>query len=255
MALEHTDGSAALAVTSEMSVAYIPYSEVSGSLRDRQLKQRVRELEAAKRALADLQEDAFLAPESADHDRLVPLGLTSESLDLDNCILMGHSFGGATAMLASQSPAFRGRPVVMMDAWLGPGMGTLSRGTSTSPTLAIMTCSMTWPENAKDLVSVLSAVDAEKQPAFFAEIEGARHMDQSDVPFLVRWPMMLISSASQSKRPRTIWEVNSDLVLRFVRWSGTLRANVGDSTLDLGSVPGARVHDWKAWRCDSHMGG
>lgn len=256
VALEHADGSAALAITSEKSIAYVSYGEASGSLRERQLKQRVREFQAAKRSIADLQESMLLAPDSGDHCRLVDVGLTSANIDLDNCVLLGHSFGGATVMLAAQTPAFRGRPVAIMDPWLGPSMSTFSRGTIASPILAIMTCSMTWPQNAEDLVSVLSAADAEKQLAFFTELEGARHMDQSDVPFVAGWPMKLITSSSQTRRAHTLWESNAELVLRFMRWSSEPgSANAGGATPDLSSVPGAKVHDWKSWKSDSHMGG
>lgn len=223
VAPEHADGSAICALDGEHLINYVPRAQAN---REEQLEQRVRELSACWHMLSSIEKGRF-----------------SHCLDFSSCLLMGHSFGGASVLCAASAAAFYGRStVVVMDPWVGPAMRLIKA--SPSPVLAIMTCSMLWQPNAADVVRVLSAFGSKAQPALLAELEGARHQDVSDIPFLLLFPMVLLGACSMTKSGKTIWKANADLILNFLQSRCLDEAQIAAW---LESVQETRVHNWRAW--------
>jgi len=225
VAPEHTDGSAALAVTGEKTVAYAPRVQ---SDQVQQLRQRVLELESCWEALSELERHF------------------EKSLDLSRCVLMGHSFGSASVACVASAEPFRARStLVLLDPWMGPALSIFK--TVQAPTLAIMQgCSMLWPANACDVVQLLSVLNSESQPAFLTEILGARHQDASDVPFFLHFPMALLCASSMTRSGRWVWQRNSELIQQFLNFG------CEDETTQferLAAVSGVHVHKWKNWVC------
>lgn len=221
VAPEHTDGSACLAAKGGRMVPYVSRREAHQSSR---LNTRFEELLACRNSLMS--------------------GRFAESVELSSCILMGHSFGGATALFAAGTEPFKSCcKVVILDPWLGPTEGMLDL--APAPTLAIMTGSMLWEPNASELVQVLNAMDTDSEPAFLTELIDARHQDISDVPFFLHLPMALISASSQLRSGYSIWKSYGGLLRQF------LNVDDGDSEENrmarFAAVPGSRVHKWKNW--------
>jgi len=231
VAPEHTDGSACLAVTSEQT---IPYARRTDADQRQQLQQRVRELVGCWNCLPSVRRGKF-----------------ANSLDLSSCVLVGHSFGGATVLCAGGASPFRGRSsLVLLDPWIGPALSAF-HGHS-APTLAVMTGSMLWHPNLVDLVGVLKSLNAKDQPAFLAELVGARHQDVSDVPFFLHVPMALLSACSQTRTGYSTWQANAELVLRFLRCAKEADAAKLEN---LAAVPGVTLHNWQSWVDSPAAGG
>jgi len=162
-------------------------------------------------------------------------------LDLSSCILVGHSFGATSALIASERSEFPSTALVMLDPWIGPGKQLIQK--PSAPTLAIMTGSMLYPENTRDLVNVLDLVKRAQPLCGFAEVELARHMDQSDIGFILRWPLAFLSSCSMLRSGKMLLKANLDVMLHFIDIATSSRGVVDD----LRPICGVRFHDFTAW--------
>lgn len=221
---EHGDHSAALAVTTEQTINYVGFSGMTSAGRQAQLRQRAKELVACWRALSRLDEGL----------------VTAALLDLSSCALIGHSFGGATALVACGEPELSVGAVVMLDPWLRPTKGL--HQPASAPVLAVMTGSMLYDENARDVVEALHVA---KDKSILAELVDSRHFDQSDISFMLRWPMSFLGSTSMLKRPKVLFDSNADCILKFLHQRRDGKSSFDDHGLD--RVPGIRVHDFQAW--------
>mmetsp|Transcript_332 Transcript_332/g.1144 ORF Transcript_332/g.1144 Transcript_332/m.1144 type:complete len:439 (-) Transcript_332:255-1571(-) len=219
---EHMDGSALYAQSSEKGVHFHKASD--GSLdRCQQLQQRVAELEALWQRLPEM-EDA-------------------KKFDLTHCSLTGHSFGGATVLLGGESACFRGKcTVVIMDPWLEPAQDLMQQGSS--PLLVVMTCSMLYPNNVQLIVKALAMAEGNRQSAIMMELAGARHQDMSDAPFILHMPSAVLTTCSQTRLARGMWEENADVVLHFLQAKGHIDK---EQMVKLQGVPRTLRHPWQEW--------
>mmetsp|Transcript_73057 Transcript_73057/g.136488 ORF Transcript_73057/g.136488 Transcript_73057/m.136488 type:complete len:437 (-) Transcript_73057:29-1339(-) len=221
LAPEHMDGSALFAQSSEKGVHFI--KDTGGDLRPKQLQQRVVELEALWRHLPQMQD--------------------AKHFDLTHCSLTGHSFGGATALLAGECDCFRGKStVVIMDPWMEPAKDLLVK--CSSPLLVIMTCSMLFPTNVQLIVKALAMAEGNRQSALMMELAGARHQDMSDVPFILHIPSGMLTTSSQTRLGKGMWEQNADLVLHFLRARGRMDKQ---QMSQVDRVPRTLRHPWQEW--------
>ncbi|KAL2916202.1 hypothetical protein HK105_204293 [Polyrhizophydium stewartii] len=96
-------------------------------------------------------------------------------LDLDNMAIVGHSFGGATAITALSRPNHPFACGVMLDPWMFP----VKDPNVTVPFLTIQSETFHWRQNLEEILAMLRS-DATHSSSRFGHVKGTAHSDCCD---------------------------------------------------------------------------
>ncbi|KAJ3101043.1 Platelet-activating factor acetylhydrolase [Phlyctochytrium planicorne] len=220
--IEHRDGSACRSAFNNYT-EHIPYIEPSAEgmrpgenkdaylkrLRHDQIRQRVEEVKAAV-LLAKALEETGKPPvvdttgfEVTDDKAKIPEIKWPElkgRLDLENLVMAGHSFGGATALTALQRNDLGFKCGVILDPWMFAVDATTP---CTKPILSIQAQYFHWRDNIESFQHLYrlskSALPSSQQPLnSFAMILGTKHQDVSDFPALAPKLMKALKVSGES---------------------------------------------------------
>jgi hypothetical protein len=210
-----------MTVTSTREIAYGDL----GNDRAKQTQLRLVEVRAVQRALRALNDKGTF-------EGRLPRASFEQS------VILGHSFGGATAVAACSFDCASGddghgggerfgfERLVVLDPWLSP-LNQQQKSVGALPALVVNTGSMMYEQSVRDICTMLCAgIQAAEQRRttvttaagrsnLFVEINRTRHQDQSDLNFLILWINQILCYAG-SMDPHRAWELNSDLVVGFL---------------------------------------
>lgn len=126
-------------------------------------------------------------------------------------VIMGHSFGAATAFFAASCDNRFGS-VVGMDPWMFP-LPSAFKVTQQLPTLIINSESFHWAAN----MSALKEYIRNNPKSLMVTLNGTGHMDQSD--FTVAFPTVVTARfrPSQTRNPQAVLRANNDIILAFLK--------------------------------------
>nr|XP_009672759.1 PREDICTED: platelet-activating factor acetylhydrolase 2, cytoplasmic [Struthio camelus australis] len=161
------------------------------------------------------------------------LSVLQDSIDLTKVAVMGHSFGGITAVLATvKEPRFR--CAVALDAWMFPLDNALYPEVS-KPVLFINTEKFQTPES----VAKMKRLSSRNSQTKIITILGSVHQSQTDFTFLTGKFVNRIFSTRGSLDPYKCLDINSRAALgclqrhlnlneEFDQWDHLLEG-IGDS--------------------------
>jgi len=183
-AVEHSDlsASATYYLNSDHTKSWIEFRKNVGKLpnpfeiRNNQVKHRAKE---CSDTLTYLQMINNGTAEVVQSD--VCLDNWKERLDVDRCAIIGHSFGGATAV-ATIAEDERFKVAVGLDVWTYPLHKEIySQLERKIPVLFINSEGFHWKENISDILKI-QTLDNERE---MVTVKGTIHQSQSDASFLV----------------------------------------------------------------------
>jgi len=216
-ATEHREGSSCLSFHMEKGKkTLIPHLRVEEGqkeylVRNQQLKHRVREVKDTLSLMIDLNNGANI--KNVLTDEIYQTEIFKDCLDLSNPILTGHSFGGATSLLALQEdPRFK-RGIVL-DSWLFPLRDEVFQ--PQQPLVFINTESFMNKSNIARMKMFMTQPDLERRMFF---IKGSVHQNHIDAPaiFQSNFIKKIIGMYSDTD-PGLVLALNNKLMLHFI-WS------------------------------------
>lgn len=138
---------------------------------------------------------------------------------MDRVSVMGHSFGGATALL-SGATEMRFKVVVALDPWAYP-IKDEPLDMITQPVLLINTETLTKDKPNKkklhELMNIIEGDDPERRQAY--TLNNSAHIQQSDVPFVLSRLAMSLSGFSfgiRSMGTMTAHDLTAHLAMNFI---------------------------------------
>jgi platelet-activating factor acetylhydrolase len=178
--VEHRDGSACHSKyfndnqMEEIVHLQLEPSDCEHKTRSEQVHQRAKEVDGCLDILKSLNKGVepvnILQTEQGYH-----LSDFTGRLDLDKLYMMGHSFGGSTALLAaSKDDLFKG--IICIDPWMFPV--SEEKFSVHKPVLLINTEAFAHEKNVEKVQEVCSDVNAKV-------LQGAVHLVHTDAPFLL----------------------------------------------------------------------
>ncbi|XP_025953856.2 platelet-activating factor acetylhydrolase 2, cytoplasmic isoform X1 [Dromaius novaehollandiae] len=219
-ALEHRDGSAsatyfcaAAAGTAAQREQWIPYSRVPPGqkefpFRNEQIHQRADECVRGLRLFEDISRGESV-PNVLPGD--FDLSVLQDSIDLTRVAVMGHSFGGATAVLATvKEPRFR--CAVALDAWMFPLEHALYPRVS-KPVLFLNTETFQTPES----VARMRRLSSRNGQTKIVTLLGSVHWSQTDFIFLTGRLLSRIFSVGGTLDPCKGLAITSRAALAFLQ--------------------------------------
>ncbi|NXM57189.1 PAFA2 acetylhydrolase, partial [Illadopsis cleaveri] len=241
-ALEHRDHSAATTYfcTAEAGTEeWIPFQRVPQGqkefhFRNKQVHQRAQECVRALRLFQDI-----------DGGRSVPnilhqgwdLSVLKNNLDLTRVAVMGHSFGGATAVLALvKEPSFR--CAVALDAWMFP-LENLLYPKVPKPVLFINAEKFQTPES----VAKMRSLSSRNSQTRIVTVLGTMHEDQTDFAFLSGKLFSLFFGRRGTLDPHKALAITSRAALAFLQRHLGLEEEFGQWDELLEGVRGSVVLD------------
>ncbi|KAI8613633.1 platelet-activating factor acetylhydrolase [Chytriomyces sp. MP71] len=189
ISIEHRDKSASVSARAnylERIDYQKPPSEDAESrvFRQKQLGQRLDEVEEAFQLLQDLNKGLKI-------DNLLSTKLPNLTgrLDMENAIMVGHSFGAATALGFLQRPKSPFIAGIILDPWM---FALSDRTPIPSPLLSIQSETFHWRKNIASLREIwdpsATLPHAPHAPQNqFALIKGTKHQDVSDILPILPW--------------------------------------------------------------------
>ncbi|KAJ3070816.1 Platelet-activating factor acetylhydrolase [Podochytrium sp. JEL0797] len=221
LAVEHREGSACASARNAYTDS-IPFTEPppegpeAVQFRVTQLQQRVREVNESFRLLESLNKGESI-------DNL--LGNTAEldwtgRLDLENCVLMGHSFGGATVLCALQEEGHPFSCGIALDPWM---YAVRNSQPITTPLLSIQSEHFHWTSNLSSLRTLWNAPTASPLNQF-AVIPNTQHNAISDFSMLFPQSMRWIVQGGYVSSDALL-QTYDGLEMRFL--NGVLPKDVG----------------------------
>ena len=137
-------------------------------------------------------------------------------VDLSKCAVMGHSFGGATAISAI-SKDDRFKVGVGLDTWMYPLDKTIYQKIKPIPFLFINTENFQWPENIANMRKLDADVYEINVERLMVTLTGTVHFSQTDFPLLIdsRFLQKLFNVVGTTD-PQDVFEVNRKLAFGFV---------------------------------------
>ena len=138
------------------------------------------------------------------------------AIDVNKCAVMGHSFGGGTAITAL-SKDDRFKVGIGLDTWMYPLDREVYRKISPVPFLFINTESFQWAANIADMRKLdadVFNIDAER---LMVTLKGTVHFSQTDFPLLVdnRFLSKLFNVTGPTD-PLTVVKLNNQLAFGFL---------------------------------------
>ncbi|XP_069731245.1 platelet-activating factor acetylhydrolase 2, cytoplasmic [Phaenicophaeus curvirostris] len=240
VALEHRDHSASATYfcTEEAGrEEWIPYQQVPQGqkefyFRNKQVHQRAGECVQALRLFKDIGSGKSV-PNVLHQD--FDLSVLKDSIDLSKVAVMGHSFGGVTAVLALvKEPSFR--CAVALDAWMFPLENVLYPEVP-KPVLFINTEKFQTPAN----VAKMKRLSSRNSQTKIITILGSVHQSQTDFTFLNGKLVGRVLGARGTIDPHKGLDITSQAALAFLqrhlnleeefdRWDNLLEG-IGDSVV------------------------
>ncbi|KAI8616959.1 platelet-activating factor acetylhydrolase [Chytriomyces sp. MP71] len=213
LSLEHRDRSAAASARSNYTER-IDYQHPSTkesealAMRKSQLEQRVQEVYDAFDLLRRLNEGGEV-PNLLGN----PLPDFKTRLDLDSATLVGHSFGGATALKVLQQPNHPYAAAVILDPWM---FALPAREPITTPLLSIQCEQFHWPANLTAFREIWNAPVSSAMNRF-GVVRGTKHQDISDVPSLVSGALKVFTGGEGNVSARVVHATYDSVVSRFLK--------------------------------------
>ncbi|KAF4800093.1 Platelet-activating factor acetylhydrolase 2, cytoplasmic [Turdus rufiventris] len=215
-ALEHRDGSAATTYSCTAGAGteeWIPFQRLPQGqkefyFRNKQVHHRAQECMRALRlfqGIADGRTDPSILHQGWD------LSVLKDNLDVTKVAVMGHSFGGVTAVLALvKEPSFR--CAVALDAWMFP-LENLLYPEVTKPVLFINTETFQTPES----VAKMKRLSSRNSQTRIVTVLGTVHEDQTDFAFLPGKLFSLIFGKRGTLDPHRALAITSRAALAFLQ--------------------------------------
>ncbi|RCH84681.1 Platelet-activating factor acetylhydrolase, partial [Rhizopus stolonifer] len=165
-AIEHREGSASLAKRDDEWIAYDNVPPEVWGFRHHQLRYRVSEIQ--------------LALDCLDHASLK--GRFQHKLNMDQLIMAGHSFGGATTILMLNEPHTRFKCGLLLDPWAQPLMMMTDKHIQIKrPVIAILSEQFSfWPDNYESVQELIGHSTCANKSVCLS-LNGTEHQHQSDV--------------------------------------------------------------------------
>lgn len=137
-----------------------------------------------------------------------------DRLDMSQLVMMGHSFGGGTALRALGNDS-RFKVGVVLDAWVFSIKDDEDLLTKvTQPLIFINTQTFQIAPNVAVMQKFMEGGPAEKTERLAFTIRRSTHEQQSDTPFLVgSWQNLLMKKIDSA----TAMKINNHLILRFLQ--------------------------------------
>lgn len=217
-ATEHRDGSAALSFSMERGEKIwvqhrrIQEGEKEYSIRNKQLKFRIAEVVRTLNLMEELNKGSNITnvlEDSKDYD----LTMFKNGMNVQQPILSGHSYGGATTMMTlAQDKRFK--QGVVLDGWLFP-MKDESL-TPEQPIMFVNTESFMSRQNINKMKTFLSDSDTENRKMIF--IKGSVHQNHIDAPLIFKDGIIKKIIGMQSDTdPILVLDLNDKLMLHFMQ--------------------------------------
>ncbi|KAJ3205720.1 Platelet-activating factor acetylhydrolase [Entophlyctis luteolus] len=224
LSIEHRDGSASVSARNNYAerIGYAGYPEdVDEALKFRQtqLRQRVVEVKTALAVLKILNE----SPAKLKNLLNSSLPDLTGMLDLDSPIIIGHSFGGATAFDLLQDPSTPFAAGIILDPWM---WAMPSFSAVTKPIISVQSGTFHWRENLTQLKEVWDKSNSLLHNKF-AVVKDTGHQDVSDLPGIFYWITRWVKKSVDPKRIFASYDILS---------SGWLKEVLGDSNEILKSI-------------------
>ncbi|TPX31030.1 1-alkyl-2-acetylglycerophosphocholine esterase [Synchytrium microbalum] len=224
VALEHKDGSACAYVGSdEKPILYqrpVGNDDELLAFRRKQVEERSQDVKYVLEMLHNLNAGTPVENKMTRKISTFEQKGFQNKLSLDNMVMMGHSFGAATAItVLQQTNNFKCG--VLLDSWCYAIEPTPS---ITVPMLSVNSETFHWPENLQSLQHVLSGGNPNNT---FVTLRGTGHQDASDMPSLVPHVLLKYMGRSISADPCRALDMQSVVITEF------LRRNLGMSGVDL----------------------
>ena len=223
-AIEHADKSACSTcylseeqTNGENTQMWIEYERVKqGSVQEHSVRNRQVHFRAEEccRLLDEIQQinDGQASYPKCDVD------LTSfkDAIDVNNCAIIGHSFGGGTAVTAL-SKNNRYKVGVGLDTWMYPLDTDIFRKIAPVPFLFINTEKFQWAANVADMRKLDSDVFNIDVERLIVTLAGTVHTSQTDFPLLVDNSFLLkLFNLSGPTDPLTAFKLNNQLACGFL---------------------------------------
>ncbi|NXU80562.1 PAFA2 acetylhydrolase, partial [Oreotrochilus melanogaster] len=215
-ALEHRDHSASatyFCTAEDGREEWIPYQQVPQGqkefyFRKKQVHQRAEECVRVLQLLEDISSGKSV-PNVLHQD--FSLSVLKGSIDLSRVTVMGHSFGGVTAVLALvKEPRFR--CAVALDAWMFPLENALYPEV-TKPVLFINSEKFQTPES----IAKMKRLSSRNSQTKIITILGSVHHSHTDFTFLTGKLFSLIFGARGTLDPYKGLEITSQAALAFLQ--------------------------------------
>ncbi|KFP81174.1 Platelet-activating factor acetylhydrolase 2, cytoplasmic, partial [Acanthisitta chloris] len=215
-ALEHRDHSAAttyFCTAEDGREEWIPFQQVPPGqkefyFRNKQVHQRAEECVRALRLFTDIASGKSV-PNLLCQD--LDLSMLKDNIDLTKVVVMGHSFGGVTAVLALvKEPRFR--CAVALDAWMFPLENVLYPEVP-KPVLFINTEKFQTPEG----VAKMKRLSSRNSQTKIITVLGTVHESQTDFAFLPGKLISLIFGARGTLNPHKALTITIQAVLAFLQ--------------------------------------
>ena len=213
-ATEHREGSAATSFSMEKGVKkWIQHVQVTASdneyaVRNQQLYFRVAEVTRTMDLLEKLnaRERIINVLEEADD-----LNMFKNQMDVENPILAGHSFGGATT-LVSLAHDKRFKQGLVLDGWLFP-IKEKKKLSPSQPIMFINTESFINKENIDKMRTFVSDIP-DRRMVF---IKGSVHQNQMDAPLIFKSAIVKrFVGMHSATEPGLVLDINNRLMLQFI---------------------------------------
>ncbi|KAM6045492.1 LOW QUALITY PROTEIN: platelet-activating factor acetylhydrolase 2, cytoplasmic [Chlamydotis macqueenii] len=224
-ALEHRDHSALATYLCPAEAGreeWIPYQQVPQGqkefyFRNKRVHQRAEECVRALRLFEDIRSGKSV-PNALHQD--FDLSVLKDSINLTKVAVMGHSFGGVTAVLALvKEPGFR--CVVALDAWMFPLENTLYP--VPKPVLFINTEKFQTSES----IAKMKRLSSRNSQTKIITILGSVHLSQTDFTFLTGKLVSRIFGARGTLDPYKGLDITSQAALAFLQRHLNLQEEFG----------------------------
>ena len=214
-ATEHREGSAALSFTMERGQkVWIPHRRVSEeekeySVRNSQLQLRISEIIRTLNLMEELEKGSNVSNVLEDRSEY-DLSMFRNSLDISNPIMAGHSYGGATTLMALSKDS-RFKQGIVLDGWLFPMKDeTLMMK---QPIVFINTESFMNRHNIAKMKTFLTG-EANRRMVF---MKGSVHQNHIDAPLIFKDGLIKKIIGMQSDTdPILVLNLNDKLMLHFM---------------------------------------
>lgn len=231
IAPEHRDGSACLSYHIDPSGKKwaiphrrIEWSEEEYFVRNRQLRERCHEVCQALN-LATLLNDEPEKCENFEGDTNNEFfAMFKNTMDLSNPVMCGHSFGGATTLMAlAAEPRFK--VGIVLDGWLFPlrDEKDLAAKVKGKPIMFVNAESFLNEENLKKMETFRQEAGAESMSSQDIEricyyIKGSVHQNHIDAPFVIKVAKLRKMFGMHSDTcPDLVMSLNNKLMVHFIR--------------------------------------
>eukprot|EP00794_Sanderia_malayensis_P011923 gene11923-13158_t len=218
--VEHRDKSASATyyIEDNSTEVYVPYRRLAKEddefmLRNSQVDQRAHEVSSVLTIL-EMLNDSGTASEMINQNVVkskFDFSSLKGILDLENVSVVGHSFGGATA-LNTLSKDKRFKFGVVFDAWMFP-LGEEVYKNTEQPVLLINSETFHWEKNIEQINGFIGKDENKK----VLTIKGTGHHSQCDIPSIVPSWMLKIFKMHASLKQDTAMRIQRKVMFAFIR--------------------------------------